>query len=249
MISVTIITKNEEHNIARCLKSVEWADEIIIVDSGSTDNTLSICNKFRCKIIQTEWKGFGNTKQVGVDACSNEWVLSIDADEEVSLKLKEELLEKTTQGHITASAYTIKRNSYYLDREIKHSGWDNDYPLRLFLKKYGQFNNESVHESVIITDGTISTIHSPLLHYPYPTTEQHISKINLYTTLGAEKYFDKNKKSSISYATLSGLVKFIKMYILKKGFLDGKEGFILCTLSAYGSFIKYIKLWEKNKLH
>jgi len=247
MISVTIITKNEERNIARCLKSVDWADEIIIVDSGSTDSTIEICKRFNCKIIQTEWRGFGKTKQLGVEACSNEWILSIDADEEVSTRLKDEILKTTTQHH--AAAYTIKRNSYYLTREIKHSGWNNDYPLRLFLKRNGQFNDESVHESIIITNGVISTIHSPLLHYPYPTIEHHIRKINLYTTLGATKYFNKNKKSSILYAIISGAIKFIKMYILKKGFLDGKEGFILCTLSSYGSFIKYIKLWEINTLN
>jgi len=245
MISVTIITKNEENNIARCISSVDWADEIIIIDSGSTDNTLSICNKLKCRVIQTEWKGFGNTKQIGVDACNNKWILSIDADEEVSTELRDNILSAIKQE--TYSAYKIRRTSYYLSKRIKHCGWDNDYPLRLFQKKHGHFNSETVHESVIIDNNSISSINAPLFHHPYPSLEHHLSKVNLYTTLGAKKYQKEGKKSSLNFALLSGLVKFIKMYILKKGFLDGKEGLILCSVSAYGAFIKYTKLWLLTK--
>ncbi len=241
-ISISIITKNEESNIERCLKSVSWADEIIVVDSGSTDKTLEICQTYHCKIIETEWLGFGLTKQIGVNAASNDWVLSIDADEEVTSELKNNILELTqsTKFH----AFNIKRVSYYLKKRIKYSGWQTDYPLRFFHKQYGNFNDASVHESVVMDNNNTSTIQALLYHYPYQSISSHISKINLYTQLGAEKLFDKGKKTTLIYAVLSGIVKFIKMYLIKKGFLDGKEGFILAVLSGFSSTLKYFKLWS-----
>ncbi len=242
MITVSIITKNEESNIKRCLESVKWADEIIVVDSGSTDKTLEICQIYHCKIIETEWLGFGLTKQIGVNAATNDWILSIDADEEVTEGLKVKILEivKSTTYH----AFNIKRVSYYLKKRIKCSGWQTDYPLRLFNKQYGNFNDESVHESVIMDSENISTIHELLYHYPYQSISSHIGKINLYTQLGADKLFDKGKKVTLIYALLSGIVKFIKMYLIKRGFLDGKEGFVLAVLSGFSSTLKYFKLWS-----
>ena len=241
-LSISIITKNEASNIKRCLESVKWADEIIVVDSGSTDGTLEICKNYHCKIIETEWLGFGRTKQIGVNAAMNDWILSIDADEEVSVNLKDEILElvQSTQFH----AFNIKRVSYYLKKRIQYSGWQTDYPLRLFNKKYGNFNDTSVHESVVMDSKNASTIQALLYHYPFQSISSHISKINLYTQLGAQKLFDKGKRSTLIYAVLSGIVKFIKMYLIKKGFLDGKEGFILAILSGFSSTLKYFKLWS-----
>lgn len=242
MISVSIITKNEELNIQRCLESVKWADEIIVVDSGSTDRTLDICRSYNCKIIKTEWLGFGQTKQIGVREASNDWVLSIDADEAVSSSLKEQILLSIQSSKFYA--FNIKRISYYLKKRIKYSGWQTDYPLRLFNKQYGNFNDASVHESVIMNKSDTSTIQAPLYHYPYQSINSHIDKINLYTQLGAEKLFKQGKKRSLVYALLSGIVKFFKMYLLKKGFLDGKEGFVLAILSGFSSTLKYVKLWS-----
>ena len=243
MLSIAIITKNEEHNIERCLKSFQWADEIIVVDSGSSDGTPAICNSYGCTIIQTEWLGFGKTKQLAVNSTSHNWVLSIDADEAVTPELKS-AIEVILQSPKTADGYYIKRDSYYLQRKIKHSGWQNDYPLRLFNKQQGQFNDTSVHESVVMQTNNLSTIEAPLLHYPYPSIASHLNKINLYTTLGATKLHHKGKRSSLPFAFLSGGVKFIKMYLLKLGFLDGKEGFVLALLSGFSSTLKYTKLWS-----
>ena len=242
MITVSIITKNEELNIERCLKSVNWADEIIITDSGSTDRTLEICQSYHCKIIMTEWLGFGLTKQIGVNTAANDWVLSIDADEEVTSELKNKILELTqsTKFH----AFNIKRVSYYLNKRIKYSGWQTDYPLRLFNKQYGNFNSASVHESVVMNNKNTSTIQAILYHYPFQSIDTHISKINLYTELGAQKLFEKGRKTTIIYAIFSGIIKFLKMYVIKKGFMDGKEGFILAILSAFYSTLKYLKLWS-----
>ena len=153
MLSVSIITKNEEDNIERCLDSVKWANEIIIVDSGSTDHTLEICKSYNCKIIETEWLGFGLTKQIGVNAATNNWILSIDADEEVTSELKNKILELVQST--TFHAFNIKRVSYYLKKRIQYSGWQTDRPLRLFNKQYGNFNDASVHESVVINSNLI----------------------------------------------------------------------------------------------
>ena len=224
MLSVSIITKNEENNIQRCLDSVKWADEIIVVDSGSTDATLEICKTYNCKIIKTEWQGFGKTKQIGVNTAANDWILSIDADEEVTDELKIKILEliQSTKFH----AFNVKRVSYYLKKRIKYSGWQTDYPLRLFNKKHGNFNNATVHESVIMDSDTVSIIKEVMLHYPFPTINSHINKINHYSQLGAKNLFDNNKKTTLVFALINGIGKFIKMYLIKKGFLDGKEGFI-----------------------
>lgn len=244
MLSVSIITKNEELNIRRCLESVKWADEIIVVDSGSTDTTLDICRSYNCRIIETEWLGFGPTKQVGVIEASNNWVLSIDADEAVGDELKEQILLSIQSGK--SYAFNIKRISYYLRKRIQYSGWQTDYPLRLFNKQYGNFNNANVHEAVVMNKDydTIFTIQAPLYHYPYQSISSHINKINLYTQLGAEKLFNQGKKAHLTYALLSGLIKFLKMYFIKRGVLDGKEGFVLAVLSGFSSTLKYVKLWS-----
>jgi glycosyltransferase involved in cell wall biosynthesis len=242
MLSISIITKNEEANIERCLESVKWADEIIIVDSGSTDKTLDICQNYNCRIIETEWLGFGCTKQIGVNSATNDWVLSIDADEEVTNELKNKILQliQSTTFH----AFSIKRVSYYLKKRIEYSGWQTDYPIRLFNKNHGNFNGASVHETVVMDSNSISNIDEIMLHYPFPTINIHINKINHYSQLGAENLFNKNKKTTLIYAVFSGIVKFIKMYLIKKGFLDGKEGLILAVLSGFSSTLKYFKLWS-----
>ncbi|MBT3175220.1 MAG: glycosyltransferase family 2 protein [Lentimicrobiaceae bacterium] len=244
MITVSIITKNEEDNIEKCLESIKWADEIIIVDSGSTDNTIDICKKYNCKIITTKWLGFGKTKQIGVNASRNNWILSVDADEIITENLKHDILNKITST--TYSGFHIKRISYYLNKRINYSSWQTDHPLRLFNKKYGNFNNKNVHESVDII-GEVSHIRSHLKHYPFPNIKTHIIKINLYSELGAQNLYDENKTTSLLYALASGWIKFFKMYMLKRGFLDGKEGLILALLSGFSSTLKYLKLWVMSK--
>jgi len=241
-ISATIITYNEELNIERCLKSLTWVNEIIVVDSYSSDNTVDVCKKFKAKIIQTDWNGFGNSKKFAVDNSSNDWILSIDADEVVTDSLKEKI-----QGILNNpeyKGYKIKRRSHYLGKEIKHCGWDRDYPLRLFNKKYGNFNNKEVHESVIIS-GNKTKVEEPLMHYTYPTISSHISKMNRYTDLAFNNITSVNKYSILS-SLLLGLNKFLKMYILQKGFLDGKVGFLLSINSAFGIYLKYVKIWDRK---
>ena len=242
--SVTIITKNEEKNIGRCLESVKWADEIVIVDSGSTDKTLKICRKYNCKIIESEWLGFGKTKKFAVDSATNNWILSIDADEEVTPDLKKEILGILDNPEF--NGYKIKRKSFYINKWINHCGWNKEYKLRLFNKQFGNFNEQMVHESVKL-NGKIAKINEILKQYTYPNISSHLQKIDRYSKLSATELFKNGKKTSIFMAILKGKIKFLQMYFLQLGFLDGKEGFILSLNSAYGVYLKYLKLWEMNK--
>lgn len=244
-LSATIITKNEEQNIERCLKSVNWADEIVVVDSGSTDSTVEICRKYNCKIIEANWLGFGLTKKLAVNSACCDWILSIDADEEVTPELKNKILSifLTKPDY---SGYRIKRKSFYLGKQIKHCGWNRDYPLRLFNRKFGNFNEKLVHESVNV-EGKTKKIEEQLLHFTYPTIQTHIQKMNHYTDLIAEEKVNKNKKSGISLAVIRGLLQFLKTYLFQLGLLDGKQGLILAINSAFYTYLKYIKLWEKTK--
>lgn len=243
-LSVTIITKNEEKNIQRCLNSVKWADEIVVVDSGSTDKTVSICENFGCKVIKTEWKGFGKTKKFAVDNASYNWIFSIDADEEVTKELKDHI--QKILSYPKARCYKLKRRSYYLGKKIQYCGWNNDYPLRLFNRKYGNFNEKIVHESVQLT-GRVDRIESELVHYTYPTLESHVNRMIKYAELSAKQKFKNGKSVTICGAIIRSLIKFIKMYFFQLGLLDGKHGLLLSLNSSYGVFLKYLKLWEMNR--
>lgn len=242
-LSVTIITKNEEDNIQRCLNSVKWADEIVVVDSGSTDKTVDICKLYpNCKVHYIPWQGFGKQKQTAINLTKNDWVLSLDADEEISQELKEDI--KRILDNPLANGYKIKRKSYFLNKIINHCGWNNDYTLRLFNRFKGKFNQKLVHESVNI-EGNATIINSPIIHYTYPKIEDHVTKMIRYSKLGA---MNKKANASIVNALIRGFLKFFKMYFLKLGFLDGKRGFILCFNSGFGVYLKYIYIWEKNNV-
>jgi glycosyltransferase involved in cell wall biosynthesis len=242
MISVAVIVKNEEENLPKMLQSIAWADEIIIVDTGSQDNTIAIAQQAGCRVFQSEWLGFGKCKQLAVEHCSHKWILSLDADEVVTAKLQEKI-RKITESEKSAAGYRIKRKSFYLNQMINHCGWNNDYTLRLFQKDKGKFNEKMVHESVQI-DGEIGYIHEHLLHYTYPTINSHLEKMFLYSSLASTSQFKKGKKSTLIGSVCKANWKFCKMYIFQLGFLDGRKGFLLCYNSAMGVFWKYAKLWE-----
>ncbi len=245
MLSVAVIVKNEEGNLPRMLESISWADEIIILDTGSDDNTKQIAKEAGCKVYESEWLGFGKCKQLAVNYCSHEWILSLDADEVVTPQLKTKI-QQIIQSDFEYAGYRIKRKSFYLNKMINHCGWNHDYTLRLFRKNKGQFNTKLVHESVQI-DGPIGYINDCLLHYTYPNIDSHISKMILYSGLGSVHLFNKGKKTSLFGAYLKANWKFWKMYLFQLGFLDGKVGFILSYNSAMGVFWKYAKLWELNR--
>jgi glycosyltransferase involved in cell wall biosynthesis len=244
-LSVTIITKNEERNIRRCLESVKWADEIIILDSGSKDKTEEICKEYTSKVYQVEWLGFGRTKQKAVDMTSHEWVLSVDADEELTPELIEIIQRKISEPGIY-DGFEIKRISQYLGKWIHFSGWNRDYPLRLFKQSKGHFNEKSVHESIVLS-GKRGRINEPMLHYTYPDIETHIRKIDTYSECWAQDKANQGKKGTLTSTVLHTGIKFISTYFIKLGFLDGKTGFVLSINAALSVYMKHLKLWEKTR--
>ncbi len=241
-LSVVIIARDEEKNIARCLDSVLWADEIVVLDSGSADKTPSICREKGCRVIVTEWLGFGPTKQRAVASATHNWILAIDADEQVSPELQK-AIRALLDGEPSHKGYRIKRNTFYVDRWIRHSGWNKDYPLRLFDRRYGNYNDNRVHESVQLNK-TPGRIHAPLLHYSYPDLASYQKKSALYARLGAGQLFAGGKRCGVTAAFVHGAATFIKMYLLKAGFLDGKTGLVLSANAAFGIYMKYLLLWE-----
>jgi glycosyltransferase involved in cell wall biosynthesis len=243
-LSVCIITKDEQENVSRCLDSIKWADEILVMDSGSVDQTVQICQEYSCKIVEMPWRGFGPAKKALADTTQNNWILSVDADEVISEELAVRI--KEILGKPDFAGYKIKRKSYYFGKLINHCGWNRDYPLRLFNKKYGTFNEKTVHESVQI-NGRITRLEEPILHFTYPTLHSHVRKMVYYAELSAEQKLKEGKRSSIGKAVLAGFLKFIKMYVLQLGVLDGKVGLLLCLNSAYGVYLKYMILWEKTR--
>ncbi|CAL7960779.1 (heptosyl)LPS beta-1,4-glucosyltransferase [Gammaproteobacteria bacterium] len=245
-ISTIIITKNEEQNIAACIESILWTDEIIILDSGSTDNTLAICKKYapKIKIYTTDWPGFGKQKNRALAFATSAWILSIDADERVTPDLKQEILQKLNNTNYTA--YKIPRLNYFLGKQIKYCfGNNTDAPIRLVKKDCGKFSDDIIHERLIV-NGATDRLQNKLQHFSFGSIEELINKINSYSTLGAIKLHDTKKKTSYAKAFAHASWIFIKIYFLKLGFLDGWPGFIIAFSNFEGVFYRYAKL--KNKL-
>lgn len=243
MLSVIVITKNEAQHIGRCLASVAWADEIIIFDSGSSDNTVAICRQFTELVFISDWPGFGPQKQRALDKASHDWVLSIDADEEISPTLKDEILQAMQQTDI--QGFEIPRLSSYCGRQIKHGGWWPDYVLRLFRRQIGIFSDDIVHERIIVS-GKTARLSNPLLHDSYINIEEVINKINNYSSLGANKLLKQNQNSSIGLAVFKGLWSFFRTYLIKLSILDGSQGLMLAISNAETTYYKYLKLWLHN---
>jgi glycosyltransferase involved in cell wall biosynthesis len=246
-ISVCIITLNEEDNIRRCLSSLDFADEIIIVDSGSTDNTTVIAREFKkTNIYYRKFDTYINQKNYCKNLSRNEWVLALDADEEISLALKKEILDLTVDSVKDLSGFFIPRLSFYMDKWIRHGGWYPNYQMRFFRKEKGEFSGLLVHETVSI-QGKTSYFKNPLSHYSYRNISDHLKFIDRYSELCAVEKFKKGKKSGITLAIAEAIWKFISMYIIRFGFLDGKVGLIIAILGSYYNFLKYIKLYEMHR--
>jgi glycosyltransferase involved in cell wall biosynthesis len=243
-ISTVVLTKNEEKNIERCLKSVIGISrEIVVVDSGSEDRTVELAGKYTDRIFFNPWPGFSAQRTFALTKTSCDWVLWIDADEELSEKLAGEIASLD----FSRDGYHIPRLVHYLGKWIRHCGWYPDYTLRLFDKNKGSFNGAIVHEAFNI-EGTTGKLRNPIFHYPYRTIAHHLEKINLYTDLAAEQMQEKGKKASVSSALFHSFFKFIKMYLIKAGFLDGRQGIVVSVLGSYYVFLKYVKLYEKQGL-
>ncbi|KPK77885.1 MAG: hypothetical protein AMJ89_01635 [candidate division Zixibacteria bacterium SM23_73] len=246
-ISTIVITRNEEKNIRRCLSSIDWVDEIVVVDSGSRDDTKKIASEFTKRIFDIKWEGFGKTKSFAKDKASHQWILSVDADEVVTQDLKDEI-QKITKSEDSLDGYYIPRKSNFLGKWIKHGGWYPDYVLRLFKKDNAKFNHSMVHEKVEV-NGEIGYLKNALLHYTDPTFDHYLEKLNRYTSLGAEELYRKGKRTKLFDIILRPWAVFFKMYFVKKGFLDGVSGFILAVSSGFHVFSKYVKLWHLGSVN
>lgn len=244
MLSVIVITKNEERHIEACLKSISWADEIIVLDSGSTDNTLTICKKFTPLVFSTDWPGFGLQKQRALEKANGDWVLSIDADERVSPELKQEINQAIQTNEYIG--FEIPRLSSFCGKQIRHGGWWPDYTIRLFKRNSANFTPVKVHEKVVIKGSTLK-LKSPLLHNTYETFDEAISKMNNYSSLSAQMLFEAGKKSSLPKTLLKTLWTFIRTFFIRAGFLEGRHGLMLAAINSEGTFYKYMKLLELQK--
>jgi len=239
-ISVAIITKDEEENIRQCLESVSFAAQIIIVDSGSTDATLSIAGEFGCEIYSEEWRGFGPQKQFAIEKCVYPWILVLDADEWVTPKLRKEII-KAIDNPGQNVAFEMPRLSSYCGQYIHHSGWRPDYVTRLCRRDKARFGEEIVHESMIV-DGNVGRLSNPIMHESYKDLEEVLSKLNRYSTDGACSLLEGGVKSSLFKAILHGLWSFVYTYLGRAGFLDGRMGFMLAVYNAETTYYKYLKL-------
>lgn len=243
-LTVSIITLNEEKNLARTLESVKkFADEIVIVDSGSTDKTEEIAKNFNAKFYFQKWLGYGPQRNKAIELASSEWVLNIDADEEISEELAKKIADIKDDKNDKIDVFKINFMSVCFGKKIKHGGWSNSYRIRLFKKNSGRFNENNVHEE-FITNSHIGKINEYILHHSYSDLEDYFTKFNKYTTLGAIEYYKKNKKASLVSIVLNPIYKFIRMYFFRLGFLDGLEGFILAITSSLYTMVKYYKLKE-----
>lgn len=242
-ISVVIITKNEEKNLPKCLESVSFAEEIIILDCGSKDKTVEIAKNFGCKVFVEPWKGYGPQKQSAVEKTSNRWVLSLDADERLPSETVTIIKEKINRPNV--SAYSFKRKNFFHGKWIKACGWWPDRVVRLFDKYSGRFEG-LVHESWV-SKGKIEHLNAFIEHYPSENYFEIIQKMNIYSSISAEELYKKNKRVSIFDPFIHAFWMFIKSYFLRGGFLYGFDGFIISLLNAAGRFFKYAKLLELKK--
>lgn len=243
-LSAIVITKNEEKHIAECLRTIGFADEIIVMDSGSEDETEAIARSFTPHVYSTEWKGYAGTKLAALDRCKGEWVFWIDADERVTDDLKEEIGRAISEP-TDCIAFRMPRKAYFLGRWIAHSGWYPGYVVRLFRKDHVSFGDERVHEKLHV-HGRVGTFRYPLLHFTDDSIEHYFDKFNVYTTLAALDLKDRGRRFHLIDLFGHSLNTFFRMYIWRRGFLDGVQGFILAVFSACYVFTKYAKLWELN---
>jgi len=244
-LSVGLIVNNEERILRKTLAAIrEIADEIIVIDSGSTDSTVDIAKSMGAKVFVEEWKGFGPQKNSVIEKCNGEWILLIDADEVVSSELKEKIKEKINKNE--NKVYEINRCSVCFGKTLKYGGWSNQYATRLWKKGSVEVSNNFVHEE-FLTELPKEKIKEKIYHHTYLTLSDYITRFDRYTTLGAEEYLKRGKKSSFFNIVINPFFKFIRMYILRLGFLDGVEGLVIAVFSGMYTMSKYFKLRELER--
>ena len=246
-ISATIITYNEEAKIAEAIKSVDFADEILVVDSESTDKTREIAESLGAKVLVQKWLGFSRQKQFAVDAAQNDWIFSLDADERISVELKTEILKLKDNNNL-ADGYRIPRLSFYLNRPIRHGGWYPDWQIRFFNRQKARWKDVLIHESVEV-EGKVEKLKGDILHFSVENMAHHHRMIGeRYAPLAARQMFESGKRTSKSKIYTAGLTAFLQTFVIKAGFLDGFAGFCIARFAAHHAFLKHLLLWEMQQV-
>jgi len=243
-LSIALITFNEATRLPACLASVAFADEVVIVDNGSTDGTVELARSLGARVLQTpDWPGFGVQKNRAVDMAKGDWVFSIDADEQVTPALQAQILRAIAAPPGKAcAAYTVNRRSSYCGQYMRHSGWYPDRVLRLFRRGEARFSDDRVHES-LQTGGAIGRLEADLLHQSFADFETVLDKVNRYSTASAQSLLQRGKRGSVGKAVRHAIWAFVRTYVLKRGFLDGQLGLALAISNAEGTYYRYLKLW------
>ncbi|MGA2193170.1 MAG: glycosyltransferase family 2 protein [Nitrospirota bacterium] len=244
-LSVVIITHNEESRIRAALESASFADEIVVVDSFSTDRTADICREHTASVYQEKWRGFSGQKSHAVGLAKNDWVFVLDADERITPALASEIKALMENGPEKAGYFCPRRN-HFIGREIRHGGWYPDYSIRLFDRRRGSFGERAVHEAVAI-NGEAGYLRNPMLHYTYDSISDYLVRMDKYSTLAAQELQKAGKQSGLIDLALRPSLTFLKMYLIKQGFRDGRHGLMLAALYSFYTFSKYAKLWELGK--
>lgn len=244
-LSVIIITFNEEVNIRRTLSRLAWCDEVVVIDSFSTDKTLEICESFGCKVIQHGFEGYGKQKQFALSQAKNNWILSLDADEVPSDELVTSIQDAMQKPH-DCQAYFISRSMVFQGRAFLYGSESSRYILRLFNKQHGQFTADNVHEKIVI-DGASKRLKGNLLHYTSSSIHNAVEKLNSYTTLGAEIAFNNGKRKNFLMILLGAGWSFVASYFFQLNFMNGVEGFYWSSFNSYSHFIKYSKLQQMQR--
>jgi glycosyltransferase involved in cell wall biosynthesis len=243
-LSLVLITLNAAAQLEACLQSATFADEIVLVDSGSTDGTVALAERYGARVVQQAWLGFGPQKQYAVTQAAHDWVLCLDADERVTPELRQSI--EAALARPVAAAYRFARCNRFLGRYLRHGEGYPDWNLRLFDRRRARWSADVVHENVV-ADGPVGTLSGDLLHDSAETIATYLGKQNRYTTLAAEAAFGAGKRASGAQLLLSPLVRFVKFYAVRRGFLDGLPGFIHIVIGCFNSFSKYAKMIELQK--
>lgn len=240
-ISAIIITKNASATLRRCIESLQWADEVVVLDSGSGDDTLAIARALGAQVHQSaDWPGYGPQKNRALDRATGEWVLSIDADEWLTPAARDEI-RRVIASPDAKPAYALPRRSSFCGRDMKHSGWWPDYVVRLFRRADARFSDDLAHEKLIVA-GAVGRLREPLMHEAISDLDQMLGKMNAYSTASALMLARRGRRATLTGAVLHGAWAFVRTYFLRLGVLDGREGFMLAVANAEGSYYRYVKL-------
>lgn len=245
-MSLVVITRNAEEHIARCLKSVPFAADIVVVDSGSTDATVQIAKTHGARVFVEEWRGFGPQKRRATDLARTDWVLNLDADEALSAASQSELEKLLKSGEPQCDAFAFPRLSFHMGRWIRHGGWYPDWQTRLYDRRRANWSEAQIHEKV--GAASVRRLNEPIFHWVFKDLADQVQTNNRYSSLGSHQLLESGRRFSTLNLIVKPGVKFLETYIWKRGFLDGLPGFIIAVGAAYSVFLKWAKLWESREV-